>query len=85
MKPSAMSAETQWVTDLDTVLGCKLQDAVAGSLVPMIDFRNAFIHDAISDDLLKGRWADPMTGEQLKCWALSVILCAGAILGTKYA
>lgn len=84
MKPSAMSANTNWVTDLDTILGCKLDPAVAGSLVSMIVFRNGFIHDPMDDDLLKGRWDEPVTGEQIKCWALSVMLCARAILATKY-
>jgi hypothetical protein len=69
-KPSVKADGKKWLRVLDDVFGARPQQAVMDALLDMISFRNAFVH-APSEAYMA-----PMTGDQVKCWALATLIVA---------
>jgi hypothetical protein len=69
-KPSVKADGKKWLGVLEDVFGVRPHQAVVNALLDMISFRNVFVH-APSE-----AYAAPMTGDQVKCWALATLIVA---------
>jgi hypothetical protein len=73
IKPSVKADGAKWLKAVEDVFGLTVDQPFAGSLLPLIAFRNLFVHDPPE------AFKIAVNGEQVKCWALAVQLLASEI------